>query len=234
MGSKESEPASRLAAVRSEIERHARAAGRTPEEIRLVAVSKAQPAAAVRALYDLGVRDFGENYSQELASKADSPELRGLSDLGFAFIGTVQSNKIAQIVRHAGEIQSIASERHARLVAKAAAAAGKTPYPVWLLVNAGGEATKSGIPPEAAEALASLIQRDCPELRLEGVMAIPPPLGADSPAGAVPPLYGELRRLASRVGRGRLSLGMSGDLGLAIAAGSDCVRIGTALFGART
>lgn len=204
------------------------AAGRDPTSIRLVAVGKTHPSASLRTLYELGVRDFGENYAQELAAKAK--DLDGLPGLRLHFIGTVQSNKIALIVGAAAELQTITSLRHAQLVAKAAHAAGKIPYPVYLSVNAGGEATKSGVAMEAAAALAQEIAVRCPELAIEGLMAIPPPLVS---RGDVPPLYRALADLARHVGAGKLSLGMTDDLEEAIAAGSTTVRIGTALFGPR-
>jgi len=228
--------ATRLATVRARLEAAAVAAGRDPATIRLVAVGKTHPPSAIRTLYELGVRDFGENYAQELAVKAK--DLADLPGLRLHFIGTVQSNKIPLIVGAASELQTVTSLRHAQLVAKAALAAGKVPYPVYLSVNAGGEATKSGVAMDAVVALARDVAAQCPELVVEGLMAIPPPLGSygDDPAsraGAVPPLYRTLADLARTVGAGKLSLGMTDDLEEAIAAGSTTVRIGTALFGPR-
>jgi pyridoxal phosphate enzyme (YggS family) len=223
------DPSSRYAAVLAAIDQAAKAAGRSPAEVRLLAVSKTHPPAAISDLYELGQRAFAENYAQELAAKAEA--LAALPDLRFEFIGTLQSNKLALIVRTAAAIQSLGSERHARLLARHVKDLGRAPYPVHLLVNAGDEATKSGLARGEVEAVARVITAELPELRLRGVMAIPPPLPPGS--AGVPPLYRELRALASRVGDGELSLGMSGDLAAAIAAGAGCVRIGTALFGAR-
>lgn len=209
--------------------------GRSTSSVRLLAVSKTHSAESIATLYGLGVREFGENYAQELAKKSG---LVGHLGVRFVFIGTVQSNKIPLIVQHAAEIQSVASLRHAKLIAHEAARLGKVPYPVYLLVNAGDEASKSGVAIREVLPLAKAIQESCPELALEGLMAIPPPLKeGDEERGKthleVPPLYRDLRELANQVGRGLLSLGMSDDLEEALASGSDCIRIGTALFGPR-
>jgi pyridoxal phosphate enzyme (YggS family) len=225
----------RLVAVQAAIASACRDCGRDPAGVRLLPVSKTHPPEALQALIGLGLCEFGENYAQEMAAKAAALA----SKARFVFIGTLQSNKIKLIVQSASELQTLASLRHARLVAAAARDAGKTPYPVYLGVNAGGEASKSGLPLDEAAALAAQIERELPELDVQGLMAIPPPL--ETLAGEaelasphfVPPLYRQLAAAAGTVGRGRLSLGMSQDLRPAILAGSSCVRIGTALFGPR-
>lgn len=225
----------RLVAVQTAIAAACRDAGRDPAEVRLLPVSKTQPPEALEAFIGLGLCEFGENYAQEMAAKAAAT----FGKARFVFIGTLQSNKIRLIVQTASELQTLASLRHARLVAAAARDAGKTPYPVYLAINAGGEASKSGLPLDAAAALAAAIERELPELDLQGLMAIPPPLEALASAaelaspGFVPPLYRQLAAAAGALGRGLLSLGMSQDLRPAILAGSSCVRIGTALFGPR-
>lgn len=225
----------RLAACQKKISLIATETGRAGADLRLLAVSKTHPPESIAQLHALGVREFGENYAQELALKSEALQNQ---DIRFVFIGSLQSNKIPLIVRHAAEIQSVASLKHASLIAKEAAKIGKTPYPVYILVNAGDEASKSGVPLPEAISLAHAISRSCPDLSLEGIMAIPPPLDENrltspSPGLKVPALYRELRSLADQIGRGRLSLGMSDDLEEAIAAGSNCIRIGTALFGPR-
>ncbi len=225
---------SALAAVEHRIARAALAAGRDRADIELLAVSKTHPPAAVRALYSLGLRTFGENYAQELAAKAAA--LQDLPGLSWSFVGTVQSNKLKLLVTHASEIQAVTSLDQARKIARLARELNKIPFSIYLGVNAGDEATKHGAPLADAPRLADEIQAGCPELRLRGIMAIPPPLAAESPAAPVarvPPLYARLAGLAATIGEGRLSLGMTADLEPAIAAGSTCVRIGTALFGAR-
>lgn len=218
-----------LAAVQSRIAAAAAAAGRAPDAISLLAVSKTHPPEAVKAFYDLGLRAFGENYAQELSTKARA--LAALPGLRWSFIGTVQSNKIKMIVEAADEIQSVASLDHAKKIAAAAHASNKVPFSIYLAVNAADEASKHGVALGGAKALADEIAAACPELAIQGVMAIPPPL-PDGTTG-VPPLYARLAALATKIGAGRLSLGMTGDLEPAIAAGSTCVRIGTALFGSR-
>ncbi|MBM4253212.1 MAG: YggS family pyridoxal phosphate-dependent enzyme [Deltaproteobacteria bacterium] len=208
-----------------------RAAGSTAKPVRLIAVSKMHGAAAVRDLYALGQRQFGENYVQELVSKAH--ELNDLADLRWIFIGRLQTNKMAQLVKVAAEIQSVGNERHARLLAKAAREhAPRLPIAVHILVNAGDESSKDGANSEEALRLASIIATELPELDLRGIMAIPPPLPPDAPE-APPEIYRDLRRLADQIGARELSLGMTADLRQAVSAGSDCVRIGTALFGPR-
>mgnify|MGYP006276652995 CR=1 FL=1 len=208
-----------------------RAAGPMARPVRLVAVSKKHSTAAIRELYALGQRQFGENYVQELVAKAR--ELSDLSELRWVFVGRLQSNKMAQLVQVAAEIQSVSNERHARLLAKAARDfAPRLPIAVHILINAGDESSKDGATMDEAERIAAVIMAELPELELRGIMAIPPPLAAD--AAATPPeLYLQLRALANKIGAHELSLGMSGDLHQAVAAGSNCVRIGTALFGPR-
>ena len=219
-------------AVDARIARAAEACGRSRAGVALLAVSKTHPAAAVRALYALGQRSFGENYAQELAAKCAA--LGDLPDLRWSFIGRVQSNKLKLIVAHAHEIQSVTSLEQAHKIAQLAATAGKVPFPIYLCVNAGGEGSKHGVTLDAVPALAVQIARACPDLALQGLMAIPPPLPPEAGGAAVvPPLYARLAQVAAGIGAGRLSLGMTGDLEAAVAAGSTCVRIGTALFGAR-
>jgi pyridoxal phosphate enzyme (YggS family) len=222
--------AAALTAVEARIARAAAAARREPGSVELLAVSKTHPPAAVRAFYELGLRHFGENYAQELAAKAEA--LFDLPDLSWSFIGTVQSNKLPLIVRHADEIQGVTSLDHARKIDRLAAALNKKHYSIYLAVNAVGEKTKHGVALAAALPLAAAIAAELPGLRLRGLMAIPPPLG-ELESSSIPPLYTELAALARKVGEGRLSLGLTGDLEAAVGAGSDCVRIGTALFGAR-
>ena len=227
--------AERLAACKFKIHQIAKLSHRNPDSIRLLAVSKTHSPEKIIRLRELGIREFGENYAQELAIKRQA--LHDV-DLDFVYIGALQSNKIPLIVRHAAEIQSVCSIKHAKLIAKEADRLGKTPYPVYILVNAGDEATKSGVPILEVMGLAQEINSHCPELTLQGIMAIPPPLDdnrpkIDSSAFVIPLLYIKLKQLAQKVGKGLLSLGMSDDLEEALAAGSDCVRIGTALFGAR-
>lgn len=227
--------ARRYADLKSKISQAAESFGHDPAKMRLLAVSKTHSVSKIRALYHLGQRDFGENYAQELALKAQ--ELRGAGDcldLKFSFIGTLQSNKIRGIVTDAVEIQTLCQTKHAEVINRVAHELGKTPYPVWIAVNAGSEVSKSGVTMADTPSLASTIVQQFPHLNLMGIMSIPPPL---SPSEHLqknpPPLYRKLADLARQTGQGQLSLGMSDDLVHAIASGSQCVRIGTALFGPR-
>lgn len=224
--------AANLQGVRTTISAACKALNRP--EPRLIAVSKTHSPADIVAAWQAGQHDFGENYGQELAQKRAA--LAAYKDLHFVFIGRLQSNKIKAIVRDADEIQSLADIRHARLIAKAAAESGRAPYPVYYLVNPGDEPTKDGLRLAELTAFHRQVVAELPELAPQGIMAIPPPLtAADENLSSVkpPPLYQQLRQLASATGRGLLSLGMSDDLQAALAAGSDCVRIGTAIFGRR-
>jgi len=204
---------------------------RTPP-VRLIAVSKGQAADKIRRLYHEGQREFGENYLDELEKKAD--DLRDLPDLRWIYIGQLQSNKIQRIMRVAAEIQTVSTEKHVRYIARYAAELGVAPYPVFIEVNC-DEEQKGGIPRAAVPALAADILRNFPALKLKGIMAVPPAQYTDEICGAaIPALYTDLTKLAHTVGGGEISLGMTADRGIALAAGSTCLRVGRALFGARS
>jgi pyridoxal phosphate enzyme (YggS family) len=226
----------RVDAIRQKIKIYCQKAGREPLSVRLIAVCKTFPAEKVREAFACGLRDFGENYTDELVDKHE--KLRDLENIRWIFIGQLQSNKIQKIVRAADEIQSIASEKHARYVDRYAKEFGKQNFPVWIVVNAGDENTKQGVTFTDLPVLADFITKNCAHLSLQGIMAIPPaeycdPKPPSQLTNAAPALYTSLRHAASRVGLGKLSLGMSNDLGLAIIAGTDCVRIGSSIFGDR-
>jgi pyridoxal phosphate enzyme (YggS family) len=226
----------RLQTIQIRVAKATSEAGRGQQSVRLIAVSKTHPSALIENAHRLGVRVFGENYADELADKQAS--LKHLSDLVWVYIGQLQSNKIKKIVMHADEIQSIATEKHARYVERYVAEAGKSKFPVWIVVNAEAEDTKAGATFTDVPNLAHFIATACPHLVLQGIMAIPPAKYSDQAQVIegkiqVPELYKELRKLADQTGLGKLSLGMTGDLQIAIAAGSDCIRIGTAIFGER-
>lgn len=227
-----------LEAVRGRIARALAEAGRSPDSLRLLAVSKRHPASAIREAYALGQRDFGENYAQELASKVD--ELSDLQDIRWHMIGHLQRNKAKLVVPRATRVSSVDSERLlrelsaqrcARLEAASEEAAGKrSELEVLLEVKLGDESSKTGAPPAAVPALVELAE-SLPGLSLRGLMLIPPH-HAD-PA----PYFAELIALRDQLGGARrlpeLSMGMSGDLEAAVRAGSTEVRIGTAIFGER-
>jgi pyridoxal phosphate enzyme (YggS family) len=201
----------------------------TDTQPELLVVTKGHGPEPLRALFSWGQTSFGENYTQELLSKSQA-----LQDLPirWIYIGHLQSNKIRKIVSVASEIQTVGSLKHAEQIALAARACGKTPYPIWIEVNADQEEGKHGCPMSEVPALAAGLASN-PDLRLRGLMAIPPSHFQDETNAEVPALYRSLRQLADQIGEQQLSLGMSGDLGLAIRAGSNLVRIGTAILGPR-
>lgn len=215
----------RVAAVRSRIAEACAACGRDVASVRLVAVSKFHPEPALRAAYAAGVRDFGENYAQELVDKRRA--LGDLADVRFRFIGGLQRNKAKLLVEAGAAVETLASVEAARTLHDRAAKQGIT-LEVMLQVNALGEPQKSGVAPAALPALAEAV-RSLSALRLTGLMTIPP---ADDPAAARA-AYACVAEQARALGLAELSMGMSDDLELAIAAGSTSVRVGTAIFGPR-
>lgn len=203
-------------------------------EIRLLAVSKKQSLAKIAALYHCGHRDFAENYCQELEEKVNLLKQSGIVDIAWSFIGRLQSNKIKKIVSLCCEIQSLSSLKHAKLIHEAALNYKKVPFKVYLLVNLGEEASKSGLSLEAVDPLVEVIEQEMKGLSLEGLMAIPPKLDLEiNSLVYYQRQYERLAHKARSVGKGKLSLGMSFDLELAISCGSNCVRVGTGLFGVR-
>ncbi len=204
----------------------------THSKTALMAVSKGQATEKIRTLYDLGHRYFGENYAQELFAK--SREL-DLADLNWSYIGHLQSKKIRKLIECNAEIHCLDSLSHAGLIAKIAGELAKTPYPVWISVNADGEKGKSGVPIEAARSFYEQLKLNFSDaLHVCGLMAVPSASHASWIKGTpIPETYRKLAELAPDIGDGHLSLGMSSDLELAIAAGSTLVRIGTDLFGLR-
>jgi hypothetical protein len=220
----------RLQAVKSRIAAACAAASRDPRDIVLVAVSKTFPPAAVRAAHAAGQRDFGENHAQEAATKIEA-----LADLALVwhFIGPIQSNKTRLVAERCAWVHSIDRLKIAeRLSAQRPEAL--PPLQACIQVNVSGEATKSGVAPDEAPALARAVAV-LPRLRLRGLMTIPEP--TDDPA-LQRRRFESLRALKDRlVGDGlaldTLSMGMSDDLEAAVAAGATMVRVGTAIFGAR-
>ncbi|MFZ5476492.1 MAG: YggS family pyridoxal phosphate-dependent enzyme [Myxococcota bacterium] len=216
--------AENLATVRARVAAAARAAGRDPDAVTLVAVSKTRPPEDVREARAAGQVDFGENYAQELRDKADA------LGPGFTwhYIGSLQSNKVKYVVGRAAMVHdvdrlSLAEEISKRSLPRRTA--------VLLGVNIGEEPQKSGVLPGDALALARQVVA-LPGVELRGLMCIPPAEGDATPW---------FRKLAALAARGRdeglplheLSMGMSHDFEAAIAEGATIVRVGTAIFGAR-
>ncbi len=204
-------------------ERLAELRAAVPAGVTLVAVSKTQPAEAVREAYAAGQRDFGENYAQEWREKADA--LADLADLRWHFIGALQTNKVKYLAGRVAAIHTVDRVELAREISRRFAAKGAVAR-VYLEVNVAGEASKSGCAPADAPALAEAV-RALPAVELVGLMTIPP---ADEDPR---PRFRALRELRDRLGVAGLSMGMSGDWRVAVEEGATCVRIGTALFGER-
>lgn len=219
-----------LQAVGARIDAALAAAGRTPQSLRLIAVSKTWPAAAVREAAACGQAAFGESYIQEALPKIAS--LRDLP-LEWHFIGPLQSNKTRVVAENFDWVHSVDRIRIAeRLSAQRPAALG--PLQVCVQVNVSGEQSKSGCAPEALRDIANAVAA-LPRLRLRGLMAIPEPT---PDAALLRARFAQLRALCERLGAeglelDTLSMGMSQDLELAIAEGATMVRIGTAIFGVR-
>ena len=231
------ELAGSLARVRERIAGAARAAGRDPAEVALLAVTKTFPAADVAALVDLGLADFGENRDQEGSAKAaELAALRPDADLRWQMIGNVQRNKARSVVSWAGQVQTVDSERLADALASSVRVAidrGSRNGSLDVLVQASidGDPKRGGCPLPDLVRLADLIGEKT-ELRLRGVMAIAP--RESEPSQAFERLAGVVITLREHHPTAtELSIGMSGDLEAAIASGSTCVRVGTALLGGR-
>jgi pyridoxal phosphate enzyme (YggS family) len=205
--------------------------GRDPGSVRLIAVSKTQPAAAIRALAELGQQDFGENYVQEAL-----PKLAALADLPLTwhYIGQLQANKTRVVAEHFHWFHTLDRERIAARLSEQRGAHAP-PLNICIQVRLADEPGKGGI---SKTELAPLARRvvELPRLQLRGLMCIPPPREGFE---AQRQLFEELAECARELrGQGipldTLSMGMSGDLEAAVAAGATCVRIGTAIFGERS
>lgn len=222
----------RVVEIRAQVAAACAEAGRDASEVRLLAVSKTRPAATVREAYDAGCRWFGENRLQELREKAG--ELADLDDVSWSVIGHVQRNKAGIVVDLAAELQSLDSLELAADLDRRLAAAERT-LDVLVQVNTSGEATKSGLRPDDVDAFADSL-RSYERLVPKGLMTIALPSDDDREVAAC---FDALRSVQARLrdtyggGWDDLSMGMSGDFRLAIAHGSTCVRIGSALFGPR-
>jgi hypothetical protein len=220
----------RLAAVLARIEAAARRAGRDPASVRLLAVGKQQPVAAVAAAAAAGQREFGENYVREGVAKIEA--LRDLP-LVWHFIGQLQANKTREVAGHFHWVHTVDRERIAtRLDAQRPHDAG--PLEVLLQVRLGHEPGKGGVEPAGLPRLAEFVA-GLPHLRLRGLMCIPPP--ADDEAAQRMP-FARLRELLEDLNRSghrldTLSMGMSADLEAAVLEGATIVRVGTAVFGPR-
>lgn len=225
-----------IAAIRERMEAAARRARRRPDEIALMAVSKTQPSERIREAYAAGQRLFGENRVQELAEKAAA--LADLSDVEWHMIGHLQTNKAAKALELFRAMDSVDSVKLAQKLDTAGRHAGKK-IEVLIEINVGGEAAKNGLDPGSRELEALLISAPrLDALTIRGLMTVPPL--TEDPEGARP-YFRNLRQLRDSIAARKLhgaameelSMGMSHDFEVAIEEGSTCVRVGTAIFGAR-
>jgi len=222
-----------LRALHERITKAARAAGRDPSSVRLLAVSKAFPATVIAEAARAGQRAFGENYVQEALAKMDELVDSADQPLEWHFIGPIQSNKTRAIAQAFDWVQSVDRLKIAERLAEQRPA-DLPLLNVLLQVNVSGEASKAGVAPDQLSQLAAAVAH-LPRLRLRGLMAIPAPetdVERQRLAFArTNKLFRQLRAEGLKVDV--LSMGMSDDLEAAIAEGATMVRIGTAIFGAR-
>lgn len=225
--------AQRLETLREAIGNACLACGRKPQEVKLLAVSKTKPEALIREAYGAGQEIFGENYVQEMASKAET--LQDLS-LCWHFIGHLQRNKARLVVQMADLIHSVDSLRLAHEIHKQAEKMGKI-QKILVQIHLGGEESKSGLAPED---LFSLLKdlADLPHLAVQGLMTIPPPAEKEEDNRRHFAFLRELMQSANHKALlpaplHILSMGMSDDFRVAIEEGATLIRIGSAIFGAR-
>ncbi|HEY6969336.1 MAG TPA: YggS family pyridoxal phosphate-dependent enzyme [Candidatus Angelobacter sp.] len=228
--------ADNIVSVRERIAKAASRAGRNPDSITLMAVSKTVEPQRIQQAYDAGIRVFGENRVQEFAEKV--PALQDLKEAEWHLIGHLQTNKARRAVEIFGTVDSVDSLRLAQKLDQAAQQVGKV-LPVLIEINVGDEENKSGVT-EASVELEEILQATnaLKDLQVRGLMTIPP--YTEDPQGARP-YFQKLRKLRDsiaarnlpRIDMHVLSMGMSHDFEVAIEEGSTCVRVGTAIFGER-
>ncbi len=214
--------ADRLAEVRDRIGKACAAAHRDPAGVKLLAVTKVFPPDIIHEAYALGLREFGENYVQEMERKAAS--VAPLTDARFHLIGHLQSNKTRKAAELFHSIETVDSVKLLRRLD----AEGK-PIDVMIEVKLSHEESKSGASVDDVPAIVDAA-RECRNLRLTGMMTVPP---WSEDAELSRPYFAQLRELAAKYGLPELSMGMSHDLAVAIEEGATWVRVGTALFGRR-
>jgi pyridoxal phosphate enzyme (YggS family) len=225
-----------IADIRERIDAAARRASRSTSEVSLMAVTKTHPPERIREAYEAGLRLFGENRVQEFAGKASA--LADLTGAEWHMIGHLQSNKAGKAAELFKAVDSVGSVRLAEKLDTAARALNKK-LPLLVEVNVGGEQAKSGVAPDTRELDELLLAAPRLEaLEFRGLMTVPP--FADDPE-ATRPFFRKLRALRDAIAMRQLpaiamdvlSMGMSHDFEVAVAEGSTCVRVGTAIFGER-
>jgi pyridoxal phosphate enzyme (YggS family) len=228
--------ATNISSIQQRTAAAARRAGRNPDEIALMAVTKTQPQEPIREAYNAGLRLFGENRVQEFAAKVET--LRDLQAAQWHMIGHLQTNKAAKTAELFRAVDSVDSLKLAEKLDAAARALGKK-LDVLVEINVGGEAAKSGVAPDSPALEELLIAAPRLEaLVFRGLMTVPPFTDDPKDARFYFRKVRELRdAIAARklpsVALDELSIGMSHDFEVAIAEGSTCVRVGTAIFGER-
>jgi len=224
----------RIDEVRRKIAAAAQKSGRDPETITLVAVSKTHTASVVREAINLGLSDFGESRAQEAEDKIVAI---GRSAARWHLIGHLQANKVRRAVKIFDVIHSLDSISLAQRLERACIESGREELQVLIQVDLAGEATKSGIAATELPALAKLVN-SCSRLKLIGLMLVPPYF--EDPED-VRPFFRRLKNLRDELqavgllgqNSGELSMGMTHDFEVAIAAGATMLRVGTAIFGER-
>ncbi|MGC8549523.1 MAG: YggS family pyridoxal phosphate-dependent enzyme [Acidobacteriaceae bacterium] len=229
--------ATRLARVEDAIAAACRHAGRPREAVRLMAVSKTHPATAIAEAVAAGITLFGENRVQEFQRKSEDLAALGIRNAEVHLIGHLQSNKSAKAKEIFSAVDTLDSLPLARRLETATAAIQKT-LPVLVEIKLSKEDAKTGLRPES-DSLRELLQHlpDMPHLKMRGLMTIAPFTSDEAVTRAcfrkLRDLRDKLAAVHPRLDFSELSMGMSGDFAIAIEEGSTCVRIGTALFGAR-
>jgi pyridoxal phosphate enzyme (YggS family) len=218
----------RIDIVRARIAAACERAGRSADDVELIAVTKTHGVDEIVAARDAGLRDFGENRVQEARPKIAEARERGV-DARWHLIGHLQTNKVRAAIECFDILHTIDSERLARAISERAAARATRPIEALIEVNVGGEAQKSGVAPAAAAKLAE-VAAALPNVRVIGLMTVAPQ--ADDPED-VRPLFRRLRELRDAIGLRALSMGMTDDYEVAVEEGSTHVRVGRALFGPR-
>lgn len=224
-----SQLSAQLATIRERITAAARRAGRGAESVTLIAVSKTRSVVEMRAVYDAGVRHFGENYVQELCTKASQLP----ADITWHGVGPMQRNKVKAVLPHVAWIHSLDSERLAAEIQQRATA----PVRCLIEINIAGESTKHGVAPDALVPLLTALAQ-YPRVQVCGLMAMPPP--TTNPEFSRPAFRQLAQLLQSANGADcsstpltELSMGMSDDFEVAIEEGATMVRVGRAIFGER-
>ena len=217
--------------VKNRINAAAKAAGRDPGEVTLIAVSKTKPISMLQEAYDAGVRDFGENKAQELAEKYEALP----KDIRWHMIGHLQTNKIKYIIDKVSLIHSVDSLHLAQEISRQAVKRDLT-VDILVEVNISGEKSKFGTGMSQAMELAGEISK-LPGIRVRGLMTVAPYV-VDSEENR--PIFANLRKLCVDItsdlfnnGKGELSMGMTGDYEVAVQEGATYVRVGTGIFGER-